>query len=1024
MNKPIYFLLFIFFISFLLTNNLSAQIWPPEGLNMPGSWNGWQNPPTIPAIAGIQNPAGKLLLDTSLVTRRYSTIIYVASGGDIPAGTYQWLFTSGPPGNYFANKWAGVLVLMNQLQSYSFNTGSDNSVTLSNNTYYTVNWLDIGYANTKAIWMPTSANPVNLVSVTQSPPPGSVLPNQAVTVTVQTSNVKSPEEIIYIRYTTNNWASSNLVEVNFTGTNGEAIIPGQSGGTTVKYYAFSTTVPNPVTDFDMYTIKHNNNNKAYYSYSVLSPTYTIVATAGSHGNISPSGNVIVNHGDNITFTITPDPGYYIKDVLVDGSSVGAVPSYTFTNVTANHTIHATFAYDVNITFQVNMKVQMKMGRFKPELGDVVTVRGSFNDWGNSTNNPDTLRDLDNDSIYTKTIPIQAEQTIYYKFWKTPRGGLAWEDGISDRQFIIGTSDEVIPVVYFNNEEVEPVMVTFNVNMKVQLKKGKFQPEDGDIVAVRGSFNMWSMNDTLTDPDNDSIYTKVVPVPKNQTIMYKYWKTFRAGVDWENFWGDRSIIIGENDTIAPLVYFSNEFPDVNVTFQLNMKIKMIERTFLPEEGDIVTVRGSFNDWGNSTNNPDTLLDVDGDSIYIKTIPIPGNQTIYYKFWKTERAGQSWESDPDRSYLIELDDVILPIEYFDRDEVIDAQSFAVSQGWNMISVPVVATDFRKTSLFPSAVSNAFIFENGYTVKDTLENGKGYWLKFSSAQNISIIGASLQTYSIDVKAGWNMIGSISSPVYVGSITEIPENNTISFYYGYNNGYQKADTIFPGKSYWIKLQNDGQIVLNSAMKVLKYDKIEKFENELIIRDAKGNEQTLYFGKLNDQMRKMYELPPLPPAGIFDVRYSTGTIYAVEPENLLKITSAEYPLTIIWKSNTRARLVVDNKEIQVDGQGSTIITNPEAKIIFKTEGLTTPEYYLLEQNYPNPFNPHTTIKFQIPKDDIVTLKIFNILGQEVTTLINEKRSAGYYDIKWNATNVPSGVYFYKLTAGNFTSIKKMLLVK
>lgn len=72
-------------------------------------------------------------------------------------------------------------------------------------------------------------------------------------------------------------------------------------------------------------------------------TLTITASAGSGGSISPSGATTVNYGANQTFTITPSAGYYVADVLVDGSSVGAVTTYTFNNVTTNHTISATFS---------------------------------------------------------------------------------------------------------------------------------------------------------------------------------------------------------------------------------------------------------------------------------------------------------------------------------------------------------------------------------------------------------------------------------------------------------------------------------------------------------------------------------------------------------------------------------------------------------------------------------------------------------------------------------------------------------
>jgi len=83
-----------------------------------------------------------------------------------------------------------------------------------------------------------------------------------------------------------------------------------------------------------------------------------------------------------------------------------------------------------------------------------------------------------------------------------------------------------------------------------------------------------------------------------------------------------------------------------------------------------------------------------------------------------------------------------------------------------------------------------------------------------------------------------------------------------------------------------------------------------------------------------------------------------------------------------------------------------------------------LSQNYPNPFNPSTTIEFSIPKSGFVTLKIYNLLGQEVTTLVNDKLSPNKYKYIWDATNYSSGIYFYKLVAGKYIKIKKMILMK
>lgn len=89
-----------------------------------------------------------------------------------------------------------------------------------------------------------------------------------------------------------------------------------------------------------------------------------------------------------------------------------------------------------------------------------------------------------------------------------------------------------------------------------------------------------------------------------------------------------------------------------------------------------------------------------------------------------------------------------------------------------------------------------------------------------------------------------------------------------------------------------------------------------------------------------------------------------------------------------------------------------------------TPKNYYLSQNYPNPFNPLTSIKFDLREPTFAKLIIYNILGKEVTTLVNEKLNAGSYKVQWNATRHPSGVYFYKLMTNDYVDVKKMLLVE
>jgi hypothetical protein len=88
------------------------------------------------------------------------------------------------------------------------------------------------------------------------------------------------------------------------------------------------------------------------------------------------------------------------------------------------------------------------------------------------------------------------------------------------------------------------------------------------------------------------------------------------------------------------------------------------------------------------------------------------------------------------------------------------------------------------------------------------------------------------------------------------------------------------------------------------------------------------------------------------------------------------------------------------------------------------PSEFRLEPNFPNPFNPSTTISYDLPKSSSVSLKIFNTLGQLVATLVDERKELGYYAVQWNASNVPSGIYFYRLQAGEFLETKKMVLLR
>jgi len=193
------------------------------------------------------------------------------------------------------------------------------------------------------------------------------------------------------------------------------------------------------------------------------------------------------------------------------------------------------------------------------------------------------------------------------------------------------------------------------------------------------------------------------------------------------------------------------------------------------------------------------------------------------------------------------------------------------------------------------------------------------------------------------------------------------------------------------------------------------------------------------------YELPPAAPSGMFDIRFSSGRI-AEDLNNAIKtieMNGIEYPLTVRVEG-MEIRLQDEtgkNVNINLKSGEETVISNTTINKLMVSEELLLNNYGL-EQNYPNPFNPSTKIKYTIPsviasetkQSQLVSLKVYDVLGNEVATLVNEEKSAGNYEVNFsakggsasggNAYSLSSGIYFYKLQAGNFTETKKMLLMK
>lgn len=115
---------------------------------------------------------------------------------------------------------------------------------------------------------------------------------------------------------------------------------------------------------------------------------------------------------------------------------------------------------------------------------------------------------------------------------------------------------------------------------------------------------------------------------------------------------------------------------------------------------------------------------------------------------------------------------------------------------------------------------------------------------------------------------------------------------------------------------------------------------------------------------------------------------------------------------------------IIINGTQTGVGTFCNAPVAVESDSISIPDKFELSQNYPNPFNPSTIIRYQLPMAGHISLKVYDVLGNEVATLVNEDKPTGSYKAEFDASNLSSGIYFYKIQAENFIETKKMLLLK
>ncbi|MEM5810126.1 MAG: VWA domain-containing protein [Candidatus Aenigmatarchaeota archaeon] len=382
-------------------------------------------------------------------------------------------------------------------------------------------------------------------------------------------------------------------------------------------------------------------------------------------------------------------------------------------------------------------------------------------------------------------------------------------------------------------------------------------------------------------------------------------------------------------------------------------------------------------------------------------------------------------------------------------------------------------------------SYLPDVGYYLDTSIQVGKGFWLGILNDAIIDVYGQSMpDSFEVSLNKQWNIISvPFTSDLEKSSLLFNRGGVVVNFdsatslgwispvLYGYaRTNYFISDTLKPWKGYWL-----GAIVDSLKLIYIKgtttptpriaFDKIVSLNNwNVYIRvNANNISDNAFFGVKadgSDQFDAKYDYPkpPFPPNTMSFIH-----VYFAHPEwNLVLgnnfMSDVKSPSSMMWEftvehniSNpTELVLQWDIGEVpndvnliltdlktgsSVDMRGRSEIKfteNPGVKRLFKVSGTIVnvekdnliPKEFALYQNYPNPFNPETIIEFDIPKRTFVKLTIYDILGREIKTLVNEEINPGKYTVKFNASNLPSGIYFYRLDAGEFSDIKKMVFVK
>ena len=402
-------------------------------------------------------------------------------------------------------------------------------------------------------------------------------------------------------------------------------------------------------------------------------------------------------------------------------------------------------------------------------------------------------------------------------------------------------------------------------------------------------------------------------------------------------------------------------------------------------------------------------------------------------------------------------------------INELTISLNEGWNLISgisfpVDVNAIYDPNQLIIPGTV---YGFGFGYTTAETIEPGYGYWLRSGGegevflssapslvAQTISDCEFQYPDPSLNLEVNGNTMaltmihpelncclepvwdGWLDGTVFHVTMTDVGDPCDCVCSFELSASYAP---FLPGTytlDFWPELFG------NPVFIIPERESGKGFSIPLRLASANSmtfNGQTLYFGlEIPEEEQLSYSLPPKPPAGAFDVRFSGNWKYC-EDSGVIEVMNDGSPL-IMFDCNIKdgevwelVPVIANGTEwsaaIPLSDQGQLTLDSEVNQWILRKSKSTIPNIFALYPAYPNPFNPVTTLRYDLPEQAQVTLTIYDLMGREVTQLVNTTQEAGFRSVQWGGIDsfgkpVSAGVYLYQIRASDYVQTKKMVLLK